>query len=57
MIYYALNVAENLECQEPGSYKEAVACEERDQWVMAMRDEIHSLEKKCVMPQFPQERL
>ena len=38
-------MAEEIEFSEPGSYKEAMNCRDRDKWVRAMIDEIDSLIK------------
>lgn len=45
MIYYALSVAEIVEYQEPSSYREAVTCDDSEQWIIAMREELEYLEK------------
>lgn len=45
MISFALTVAENVECQEPASYKEAMSIEQRDEWLNAMKEEMTSLSK------------
>lgn len=45
MLYFALNVVENIDCEEPKNYKEAISCEESRQWILAMREELESLEK------------
>lgn len=45
MVYFALNVAENLEIDEPKNYKEAINFKEMDQWVLAMKEKLESLEK------------
>ena len=38
-------MAEEIQFSEPGSYKEAMNCKERDKWLKAMIDEIDSLIK------------
>lgn len=45
MLYFALNIAENIEFAEPKNYKEAIGCEESKQLMMAMKEELESLEK------------
>lgn len=45
MLYFALNVAENIECEEPKNYQEAISYEENRQWALAMKEELESLEK------------
>ena len=45
MSFFALCVAEVLECSEPSTYAEAMASEEKEKWLTAMREEIQSLLK------------
>lgn len=45
MIFYALTIAEQLELEEPLTYKEAMEIKEKDKWLQAMNEEICSLLK------------
>lgn len=45
MVAYALQVAEEVDTNEPSTYKEAVSCTESTQWLVAMGDEMESLHK------------
>ena len=45
MLYFALCIAEQVEFQEPASYREAMQSKERDRWLKAMIEEIESLIK------------
>ena len=45
MICYALNTAEEVEHEEPKSYKEAIKSKEKTLWLEAMKEELHSLSK------------
>ena len=44
-IAYAFSVAAVLESDDPKSYFEAVTSKERDRWIIAMNEEIQSLDK------------
>ncbi|KAG5876526.1 hypothetical protein JTB14_027359 [Gonioctena quinquepunctata] len=39
--------AEIIEPREPLSYKEAITCDERKDWILAMEKEIQSLQENC----------
>ena len=45
MIFYALTIAEQLELEEPLTYKEAMESKDKDKWLKAMNDEIDPLLK------------
>lgn len=45
MIFYALNVAEEIEYFEPATYSEAMRSKESREWMKAMEEEINSLHK------------
>lgn len=45
LIYYALNVGEEIQGDEPSNFKEALDSKERQEWLEAMNEEIHSLHK------------
>lgn len=45
LLYFALCIAEQVELQEPASYREAMQSKERDRWLRAMIEEIDSLIK------------
>lgn len=45
MVYYALNIAKKIEYHEPGNYKEVITCTENRQMILAMREELESMEK------------
>lgn len=45
LVAYALLVAEELEVEEPKTYKEAMECKERKFWKGAANEEMNSLEK------------
>ena len=45
MICYAVNTAEEVEHEEPKSYKEAIKSKEKTLWLEAMKEELHSLSK------------
>lgn len=44
-VSYALTIAEEIEYQEPKTYKEAMRSRERAEWIVAMQEEIESLIK------------
>ncbi|KAG5897457.1 hypothetical protein JTB14_002718 [Gonioctena quinquepunctata] len=45
---YVMTVAaEIIEPREPLSYKEAITCNERKDWILAMEKEIQSLQENC----------
>jgi hypothetical protein len=47
---FALNCAEEVDCSaEPSTYTEAVVSGDREKWVVAMQEEMQSLEKKWHM--------
>ena len=45
MVAYTLQVAEEVDPNEPSTYKEVVTCFESIQWIAAMGDEMESLQK------------
>lgn len=45
MVYYALTIAEQIDYQEPTSYKEALAGNDSCKWIEAMNEELESLNK------------
>ena len=45
MVAYALSTAEDIEADEPVTYREAMACTEASKWSIAMEEEIESLDK------------
>ena len=45
LVYYALCVAEGIECSEPLNYKEALRSNERSRWIKVMKEEMESLIK------------
>ena len=45
VVYYALCAAENLECADPLSFKEAMMSRDRERWIEAMNEEMDSLLK------------
>ena len=45
LVSYALSIAENIEVEEPSTYKEAITSSKSAQWVVAMSEEIESLHK------------
>ena len=45
IVAYALAVAENIDFDEPQSYKEAVQSKEEAEWLIAMNEEMQSLAK------------
>jgi hypothetical protein len=54
MIYYALSCAEQVDSSyEPATYSEAIACSDREKWIVAMQDEMQSLEKNCTWDAVP----
>ena len=42
---YALSVVESIENEEPKTYHEAITSRESTQWIVAMNEEIESLQK------------
>jgi hypothetical protein len=54
MIYYALSCAEQVDSSyEPATYSEVIACSDREKWIVAMQDEMQSLEKNCTWDVVP----
>jgi hypothetical protein len=52
--YYALSCAEQVEnIHEPATYKEAVRCDDRENWISAMHEEMQSLEKNSTWEVVP----
>ena len=45
LICYALNTAEEVEHEEPKSYKEAIKSKDKTLWLEAMKEELYSLSK------------
>ncbi|XP_074282612.1 uncharacterized protein LOC141607153 [Silene latifolia] len=45
MVGYALQIADEIESEEPSSYKEAIVSSESVQWLAAMSEEMESLHK------------
>ena len=45
LVYYALCVAEGIECSEPLNYKDALRSNEISRWIKAMKEEMKSLIK------------
>ena len=45
LIYYALNVAEEIQGDESNCFKEAMESKEKEKWLEAMTEEMQSLEK------------
>ena len=45
MVSFALHVAEKVIYKEPKTYREAVSCSEKKDWIRAMNEEIESLLK------------
>ena len=45
LICYALNTTEEVEYEEPKSYKEVVKSKEKVLWLEAMKEELYSLRK------------
>ena len=45
MVAYALQVAEEVDKFEPTSIREAITCAESDKWIVAMNEEMESLQK------------
>ncbi|KAK3016961.1 hypothetical protein RJ639_007857 [Escallonia herrerae] len=48
MVTYALSVAENIEVEEPATYKEAIKSMESAQWTVDMSEEMESLYKNQI---------
>ena len=52
--YYALSCAEQVDnCHEPATYTEAFRCGDRENWISAMHEEMHSLEKNSTWEVMP----
>lgn len=47
LVSYALVTTEALEYQEPRDYKEAITSSDSSKWILAMQEELQSLEKNC----------
>lgn len=45
LISYALYVGEKVELSEPRNYKEVLRSKDRDKWMIAIKEELASLEK------------
>ena len=46
LVVYALSVADNIESsEEPSTYEEAVSCSDSGKWMVAMQEEMESLNK------------
>lgn len=45
LISYALTIADEVNGEEPMSYKETMSSDDKSKWVAAMQDEITSLKK------------
>ena len=45
MVAFALSVVDDIEGEEPSSYREAVTSKESSKWQLAMQEEIESLQK------------
>jgi len=44
-VAYALQVVEEVDTFEPTSIREAITCAESDKWIVAMNEEMKSLQK------------
>jgi hypothetical protein len=45
MVTYALYAAEEVDSCEPATYREAICHTEADKWILAMKEEMKSLQK------------
>ena len=57
MADYALHAAEEIDSNEPATYKEAINHPEAKNWLLAMKEEMESLYKNqtCKLVEEPQE--
>lgn len=45
IVSLALNIAEEIDCSEPKSYKEAITSPDKEHWIKVMSEKLESLAK------------